>query len=55
MIITSWNKDLAYQRAHFMGGEAKKKGVNVLLGPFVGPIGRVVSGGRNWEGERSCF
>lgn len=33
-----------------MGGEFKKKGVNVLLGPVVGPLGRVVSGGRNWEG-----
>ncbi|KAK7755329.1 hypothetical protein SLS62_002555 [Diatrype stigma] len=46
----SWNKDLAHQRAHFMGSEAKIKGVNVLLGPFVGPIGRVVRGGRSWEG-----
>lgn len=32
-----------------MGAEFKKKGVNVLLGPVVGPLGRVVSGGRNWE------
>jgi len=34
-----------------MGGEFKKKGVNVLLGPVVGPLGRVVTGGRNWEGR----
>lgn len=33
-----------------MGDEFKKKGVNVLLGPVVGPAGRVVRGGRNWEG-----
>lgn len=33
-----------------MGAEFRKKGVNVLLGPVVGPLGRVVSGGRNWEG-----
>ncbi|KAI1485618.1 glycosyl hydrolase family 3 N terminal domain-containing protein [Biscogniauxia mediterranea] len=46
----SWNKDLAYQRAAFMGGEAKAKGVNTILGPVVGPAGRVVRGGRNWEG-----
>ncbi|ORY56600.1 glycoside hydrolase superfamily [Pseudomassariella vexata] len=46
----SWNKELARQRAHFIGSEAKVKGVNVLLGPCVGPVGRVVSGGRNWEG-----
>ncbi|KAI1075408.1 glycoside hydrolase superfamily [Whalleya microplaca] len=46
----SWNKDLAHRRANYMGREAKIKGVNVLLGPVVGPIGRVVKGGRNWEG-----
>lgn len=33
-----------------MGGEFKKKGVNVLLGPVVGPAWRIVRGGRNWEG-----
>jgi beta-glucosidase len=34
-----------------MGKEAKAKGVHVLLGPAIGPIGRVVQGGRNWEGK----
>lgn len=34
-----------------MGGEFKTKGVNVLLGPVVGPAGRVVLNGRNWEGK----
>jgi beta-glucosidase len=33
-----------------MAGEFKKKGANVLLGPVVGPLGRVVLGGRMWEG-----
>lgn len=33
-----------------MGAEFRKKGVNVHLGPVVGPLGRVVLGGRNWEG-----
>lgn len=33
-----------------MGGEFRAKGVNVALGPVVGPLGRVASGGRNWEG-----
>lgn len=33
-----------------MGGEFRRKGVNVLLGPMVGPAWRVVRGGRNWEG-----
>lgn len=49
-IGSSWNASLAYQRAVFMGAEFKKKGVNVALGPVVGPIGRTATGGRNWEG-----
>ncbi len=46
----SWNRNLAYQRALHMGAEFKAKGVNVALGPVVGPLGRVDVGGRNWEG-----
>jgi len=46
----SWNKNLAYQRGRSMGGEFRTKGANVALGPVVGPLGRVVEGGRNWEG-----
>ena len=46
----SWNRNLAYQRALHMGAEFKTKGVNVALGPVVGPLGRVNEGGRNWEG-----
>ncbi|KXS97080.1 hypothetical protein AC578_10779 [Pseudocercospora eumusae] len=46
----SWNSTMAYERGFFMGAEFKKKGINVALGPVVGPIGRVASGGRNWEG-----
>lgn len=34
-----------------MGGEYKKKGVNVLLGPVCGPAWTIVTGGRNWEGS----
>ncbi|AEO63458.1 glycoside hydrolase family 3 protein [Thermothielavioides terrestris NRRL 8126] len=49
----SWNKALARQRGAGMGGEFKTKGVNVLLGPVVGPAGRVVLSGRNWEGFSS--
>lgn len=33
-----------------MGWEYRRKGVNMLLGPVVGPIGRIAEGGRNWEG-----
>jgi hypothetical protein len=33
-----------------MGEEFRKKGVNMLLGPVAGPLGRIAEGGRNWEG-----
>ncbi|PSR91994.1 glycoside hydrolase superfamily [Coniella lustricola] len=46
----SWNRNLSYQRALGMGGEFRTKGVNVLLGPVVSPVGRTVTSGRNWEG-----
>jgi len=45
----SWNRNLAYQRALYMGAEFTTKGVNVALGPVVGSLGRVDVGGRNWE------
>ena len=50
LTLSSWNKQLAFSRGQSMGQEFRVKGVNVLLGPVVGPIGRVVRGGRNWEG-----
>ncbi|KAL2811591.1 glycosyl hydrolase family 3 N terminal domain-containing protein [Aspergillus granulosus] len=46
----SWNRDLAYARAYYMGAEFRRKGVNVALGPVAGPLGRIARGGRNWEG-----
>ncbi|KAK5108101.1 hypothetical protein LTR62_008755 [Meristemomyces frigidus] len=46
----SWNTDLAYDRALYMGAEFKNKGVSVALGPVVGPLGKIAKGGRNWEG-----
>jgi beta-glucosidase len=39
-----------YQRGKAHGKEARLKGVNVLLGPAMGPLGRMPAGGRNWEG-----
>ncbi|EHK95982.1 putative beta-glucosidase M [Glarea lozoyensis 74030] len=33
-----------------MSAEFRRKGVNVMLGPVVGALGRVAQGGRNWEG-----
>ncbi|CAK7238293.1 hypothetical protein SEUCBS140593_010519 [Sporothrix eucalyptigena] len=46
----SWNRELAFDRGWYMGREFKTKGVNIALGPVVGPLGRVAEGGRNWEG-----
>jgi beta-glucosidase len=34
-----------------MASEFKAKGVNVALGPVVGPLGRIAASGRNWEGN----
>jgi hypothetical protein len=34
-----------------MAQEFRAKGVNIALGPVVGPLGRVATGGRNWEGK----
>ena len=51
----TWNRDLMYRRGRALGTEARLKGVNVLLGPSMGPLGRMPAGGRNWEGEgASC-
>ena len=52
-IGASWNASLALARGLYMGAEFKRKGVNVALGPVVGPIGRIAAGGRNWEGFAS--
>jgi beta-glucosidase len=49
-LLRSWNTGLASQRGFHMGGEFRTKGANVMLGPVVGPLGRVAVGGRNWEG-----
>jgi beta-glucosidase-like glycosyl hydrolase len=46
----TWNKQLMYERGKAHGLEARLKGINVLLGPCVGPLGRMPAGGRNWEG-----
>ncbi|EME42448.1 glycoside hydrolase family 3 protein [Dothistroma septosporum NZE10] len=46
----SWDKGLAWERANYIGKEFKAKGINVALGPVVGPLGRIAKGGRNWEG-----
>ncbi|KAL2023883.1 hypothetical protein VTK56DRAFT_660 [Thermocarpiscus australiensis] len=39
-----------YARGVAIGKEHRGKGVNIYLGPVVGPLGRKPLGGRNWEG-----
>ncbi|KAF2190691.1 glycoside hydrolase family 3 protein [Zopfia rhizophila CBS 207.26] len=46
----TWNKDLMYKRGNAHGKEARLKGIHILLGPAMGPLGRMPAGGRNWEG-----
>ncbi|KAF5007476.1 hypothetical protein FDECE_6198 [Fusarium decemcellulare] len=46
----TFNKKLMYERGKAHALEAKAKGINVILGPAIGPLGRMPAGGRNWEG-----
>ncbi|OOQ90321.1 putative beta-glucosidase E [Penicillium brasilianum] len=46
----TWNRELMFERGFALGKEARAKGVNVILGPAMGPLGMMPAGGRNWEG-----
>ncbi|KAJ5972930.1 Glycoside hydrolase superfamily [Penicillium vulpinum] len=46
----TWNRELMGMRGFALGEEARLKGVNVILGPSMGPLGMMPAGGRNWEG-----
>lgn len=47
---STWDRALIRQRGQYMGEEARGTGVNVLLGPVAGALGKFAEGGRNWEG-----
>lgn len=47
---STFNRGLMYLRGKALGREHKKKGVHIMLGPTIGPIGLKAAGGRNWEG-----
>lgn len=49
-VAASWDRQIMRQQGIDMGTEHKLKGIDVQLGPVVGPIGRHPEGGRNWEG-----
>lgn len=46
----TWDKELFLARGEGLGAEFRAKGANVMLGPAMGPLGRLPAGGRNWEG-----
>lgn len=46
---STFNKELMYLRGKAIGLEHRKKGVHIVLGPCLGPIGLKAGGGRNWE------
>ncbi|KAJ6077026.1 hypothetical protein N7499_009007 [Penicillium canescens] len=45
----TWNRELMRARGFALGREARLKGVNIILGPAMGPLGMMPAGGRNWE------
>lgn len=47
---STWDTDLIKKRGAALGEEARGLGVNVLLGPSSGPLGKIPAAGRNWEG-----
>src|SRR3954462_6073801 len=46
----TFDPSLMYARGSAIGAEARGKGENMILGPCVGPLGKLPLGGRNWEG-----
>ncbi|KAF3913937.1 Beta-glucosidase [Orbilia brochopaga] len=48
-VAATWSKYHMAARGKALGAEARAKGVNVILGPCIGPLGRFPTGGRNWE------
>ena len=46
----TFDRSLMHRRGKAMGEENKAKGINVMLGPVAGPLGRMPAAGRNWEG-----
>jgi hypothetical protein len=50
----TWNRELAFKRGVQHGEETRKKGVNVILGPSMGPLGKLPAGGR-CASPKICF
>jgi beta-glucosidase len=52
-VAATFDRHLMNEYGRALGSEYRGKGINVALGPVAGPLGRVVRGGRNWEGLSS--
>jgi len=48
-LAATFDRDLQYLYGLALGEEYRGKGINIALGPCAGPLGRVATGGRNWE------
>jgi len=48
-VAATFNKQLFYARGKAHAVEARQKGINVLLSPCVGPLGKFPAGGRAFE------
>ena len=47
---STWDRSLMRDRGKGIGQQSKALGINVILGPVAGPLGKIPNGGRNWEG-----
>ena len=47
-VAATWDRSLALARGTAMGEENRDKGIDVMLGPVCGPLGRIPEGGRGW-------
>lgn len=45
----TWSRELMYEHGKAHAIEARNKGVHAILGPAVGPLGKIPAGGRTWE------
>jgi beta-glucosidase len=49
-LAATFDRSLMHAYGKAIGEEFRGKGINYALGPVAGPLGRIVRGGRNWEG-----
>ncbi|KAK4654441.1 hypothetical protein QC762_403750 [Podospora pseudocomata] len=49
-LAATFDTDLMSLYGRALGREFHNRGVNIALGPVAGPIGRIIKGGRSWEG-----